>query len=145
MIQFIFSSPDIIDSLMVCGVFGFFLNKINFFFQKWSNLQERSGIGWIQRKNKFQIFPIFIFRVMEKKLCGRQFWNAVERKPIETRVLNPTASEASYKPKQRRYRKTKQHFFFLEHLSKFYKNIFFYFWNVHGRSEISWKERKTNF
>ena len=27
--------------------------------------------------------------------------NAVEREPVETRVLNPTASEASYKPKQR--------------------------------------------
>ena len=32
--------------------------------------------------------------------------NAVEREPVETRVLNPTASEASYKPKQRTYRKT---------------------------------------
>ena len=32
--------------------------------------------------------------------------NAVERKPVETRVLNPTASEASYKPKQHSYRKT---------------------------------------
>ena len=30
--------------------------------------------------------------------------NAVEREPVETRVLNPTASEASYKPKQRSYR-----------------------------------------
>ena len=35
-----------------------------FFFQKWSNLHERSGIGWIERKIKFQIFPIFIFRIM---------------------------------------------------------------------------------
>ena len=32
--------------------------------------------------------------------------NAVEREPVETRVLNPTASEASYKPKQRIYRTT---------------------------------------
>ena len=32
--------------------------------------------------------------------------NAIERKPVETRVLNPTASEATYKPKQRSYRKT---------------------------------------
>ena len=32
--------------------------------------------------------------------------NTVEREPVETRVLNPTASEASFKPKQRRYRKT---------------------------------------
>ena len=36
--------------------------------------------------------------------CGRQFLNAVDREPVETRVLNPTASEASYKPKQRSYR-----------------------------------------
>ena len=34
--------------------------------------------------------------------------NAVEREPVETRVLNPTASEASYKPKQRSYRKTRE-------------------------------------
>ena len=32
--------------------------------------------------------------------------NAAEREPVETRVLNPTASEASYKPKQRSYRTT---------------------------------------
>ena len=31
--------------------------------------------------------------------------NAVEREPVETRVFNPTASEASYKPKQLSYRK----------------------------------------
>ena len=29
--------------------------------------------------------------------------NAVEREPVSTRVLNPNASEASYKPKQRSY------------------------------------------
>ena len=33
--------------------------------------------------------------------------NAVEREPVETRVFNPIASEASYKLKQRSYRKTK--------------------------------------
>ena len=33
--------------------------------------------------------------------------NAVEHGPVTTRVLNPNASEASYKPKQRSYRKTK--------------------------------------
>ena len=32
--------------------------------------------------------------------------NAVEREPVLTRVLNPNGSEASYKPKQRSYRKT---------------------------------------
>ena len=43
--------------------------------------------------------------------------NAVEREPVETRVLNPNASEASYKPKQRSYRKRK--------LKKNYIFIFF--------------------
>ena len=38
--------------------------------------------------------------------------NAVEREPVETRVLNPNASEASYKPKQRSCRKTKLIFLF---------------------------------
>ena len=33
--------------------------------------------------------------------------NAVEREPVETIVLNPNASEVSYKPEQRSYRKTK--------------------------------------
>ena len=33
--------------------------------------------------------------------------NAVERESVPTRVLNPNASEASYKLKQRSYRKTK--------------------------------------
>ena len=33
--------------------------------------------------------------------------NAVEREPVPTKVLNPTASKASYKPKQRSYRKMK--------------------------------------
>ena len=32
--------------------------------------------------------------------------NAVEHEPVPTRVLNPNASEASYKLKQRSYRKT---------------------------------------
>ena len=32
--------------------------------------------------------------------------NAVECEPVETRVLNLNASDASYKPKQRSYRKT---------------------------------------
>ena len=32
--------------------------------------------------------------------------NAVGRQPVSTIVLNPNASEASYKPKQRSYRKT---------------------------------------
>ena len=38
--------------------------------------------------------------------------NAVEREPVSTRVLTPNASEASYKPKQRSYRKMTQQIFF---------------------------------
>ena len=41
-----------------CSVY---IGFIIYFFQKWSNSHERSGIGWIERKIKFQIF---IFRVM---------------------------------------------------------------------------------
>ena len=44
--------------------------------------------------------------------------NAVERELVETRVSNLSASEASYKPKQRCYRKTK--------LKKKYYFYFFY-------------------
>ena len=33
--------------------------------------------------------------------------NAVEPEPVPTGVLNPNASEANYKPKQRTYRETK--------------------------------------
>ena len=39
----------------------YFIHQIIFFLQKWSNLHERSGIGWLERKIKFQIF---VFRVM---------------------------------------------------------------------------------
>ena len=46
-----------------------------------------------------QFFFFFIFFFLKlfyaEKQCDRQFWNAVEREPVETRVLNPTASEAS--------------------------------------------------
>ena len=39
--------------------------------------------------------------------------NAVEHKPVSTRVLNPNASEVSYKPKQQKNRKTKLKLFSL--------------------------------
>ena len=32
--------------------------------QKWPSLHERCGMCWIEWKNLFQIFPIFILRVM---------------------------------------------------------------------------------
>ena len=35
------------------------------------------------------------------------FLNVIEREPVPTKVLNPNAIEASYKSKQRSYRKTK--------------------------------------
>ena len=54
--------------------------------------------------------------------------NAVEREPVENRVLNPNASEASYKPKQRSYRKTK--------LKKYYFFIFIFFRGDFGRGDF---------
>ena len=59
-----------------------------------------------RKKNQISDFSDFYFLSYGEKQCGRQFWNAVEHEPVETRVLNPTASETSYKPKQRSYRKT---------------------------------------
>ena len=38
--------------------------KIKKILHKWSNFHERTAIGWIKRKTKFQIFPIFIYPVM---------------------------------------------------------------------------------
>ena len=42
---------------------------------------------------------------------GIRMKNAVQQEPVPTRVLNPNASEASYKPKQHSYRKMKLIFF----------------------------------
>ena len=47
----------------------------------------------------------FIFRVMKKNNKAGNSLNVVEREPVSTRFLNPKASESSYKPKQRSYRK----------------------------------------
>ena len=47
------------------------------------------------RQNVDKFFFFFLKFFYAEKQCGRQFWNAVEREPVETRVLNPTASEAS--------------------------------------------------
>ena len=54
--------------------------------------------------------------------------NAVEHEPFPTRVLNPTASEASYKPKQRSYGKTK-----LKKIN----------WGDHSTGGISWGGNST--
>ena len=46
-----------------------------------------------QNVDNFFFFNFFFLQFFyAKKQCGRQFWNAVEREPVETRVLNPTAS-----------------------------------------------------
>ena len=54
--------------------------------------------------------------------------NAVEREPVETRVLNPNACEANYKPKQRSYKKTK--------LKNNYFFILFFFRGDFGRGDF---------
>ena len=55
-------------------------------------------------------FPILFFELWRKSNEAANSFNAVEREPVPTRVLNPNASEVSYKPKHRSYRKTKLNF-----------------------------------
>ena len=62
----------------------------------------RFGAGHFGAVYKFILF----FELWRKNNEAGNFLNAVEREHVETRVLNPTASEASYKPKQRSYRTT---------------------------------------
>ena len=77
--------------------------------------------------NFYLPFPNFFFSSYEERNNeAGNFLNAVEREPVETRVLNPTTSEASYKPKQRSYRKTKQFLFFLLLYFNFKIRIFFF-------------------
>ena len=59
-------------------------SKNIFLFQKWSNLHQRSVIDWIERRNKFQIFLIFIFQVLQKNTEADNYLNAVEREPVPT-------------------------------------------------------------
>ena len=69
-----------------------------------------------RKKNQISYFSDFYFSSYEEKTqYGRQFWIAVEREPVENRVLNPSVSEASYKPKQRSYIRIK---LWLEELDK---------------------------
>ena len=64
--------------------------------------KNHPGAGYIflglkeEKTNLISDCSDFYFSSYEEKTqCGRQFWNVVEREPVETRVLNPTASEAS--------------------------------------------------
>ena len=82
---------------------------IHFSYQKWSNLHERSGIGWIERKTKFLIFATFISELWRKNTEAENSLNAIEQGPVPTTVLNPNTS---YKLKQCSYRRTKIIFFF---------------------------------
>ena len=67
--------------------------------------------------------------------------NAVEHEPVPTRVLNPNASEASYKPKQRSYRRTKLNLFFIFFPNIFQKNskfqFFFYIFQIYMKNRQS--------
>ena len=62
-----------------------------------------------------QLFPrrLLFFELWKKNNEAGNSLNAVEREPVPTRVLNTIASKASYKPKQRSYRKAKLIFFFM--------------------------------
>ena len=54
-----------------------------------------------------QDFHMYVNVRYPDKIPQKITLNAIEREPVTTRVLNPNASEARYKPKQRSYRKTK--------------------------------------
>ena len=69
--------------------------------------RHRFGAGQLGAGHFGAVYYFFLFSsYAEKNNEAGNFLNAVEREPVGTRVLNPTASEASYKPKQRSYRKT---------------------------------------
>ena len=59
-----------------------------------------------RRRTVRRRFLILFLELWRKNNEVGNFLNAVEREPVENRVLNPTASEAIYKPKQRSYRTT---------------------------------------
>ena len=48
--------------------------------------RKKRKIGEIWKKNQISDFSDFYFSSYEEKQCDRQFWNAVEREPVETRV-----------------------------------------------------------
>ena len=51
------------------------------FFFNFSKFHEKPRISWMERKTKFQILPIFIFRVLvilwRRKIKIAEFWNLV--------------------------------------------------------------------
>ena len=65
-------------------------------------------LGKFHRKVPLRLFPPGIFSPNEAWLCELYHWH----EPVPTGVLNPNASEASYKPKQRSYKKSNLNFFF---------------------------------
>ena len=59
-----------------------------------------SGGGPFRRRRFGAISNLFLFfELWRKNNEAGNFLNAVEPEPVETRVLNPTAGEASYKSK----------------------------------------------
>ena len=91
-----------------------------------------------KEKPNFRLFRFLFFELCIKTLQQANSLNAVERESVRTGVLNPNASEASYTPKQRSYRRTKLtffislfflHFIFLTFSKKFQnfqKNLFLF-------------------
>ena len=110
------------------------------FFQQWSNLHDRTAIGWIKRKTKFQIFPIFIFWVMQKNIVEENYLNAVEHEPVLTRFLNPKACRVQgQSPPQNKKHKYSIGFFeekkFVQNFNKNFK-IFKFTWKIQNRLNI---------
>ena len=82
-----------------------------------------------REKNQISDFSDFYFSSYAEKKNSEtgHSLNAVEREPVLTRVINPNASEASYKPIQHSYRKMKLNIFHFN----FFRGDF-------GRGILSW-------
>ena len=111
-------------------------SKKIYFFQKWSNLNERSGIGWIERKTKFQIF----FRFLFFKLCRKTLKQAILWMKLSPTLFRLESSIKKYV----RSRGTTKTIFFL-HFFSIFQFFFFNFSNLLGTSGIDWIEKKTEF
>ena len=73
--------------------------------QSWSFFDGRKTIFKLDQWSELGTVPFgHRFELWRKNNEAGNSLNAVEHEPVPTTVLNPTASEASYEPKQRSYR-----------------------------------------
>ena len=119
--------------------------------QKWSNLHEICGIGWIGRKIKFQIFPIFIFQLYFsdfylhawKTLKPGFFWYAVDTSLFRLGSTNPKKILRVWMlfGGRRRPDQKKLNFFFFKNNQTFSNKFFFPIFFLSKVFKFTWKVR----